>query len=80
MADTPFAPPLPSASVDFNAIHAAARHGQDLDKAVAEATFTHPEKAEAAKTGGVEPAVDTPVAQPKPAPETKAAKAASKES
>jgi len=37
MADTPSAPPLPDGSVDFNAIHAAARQGHDLEKAIADA-------------------------------------------
>jgi hypothetical protein len=45
MADTPVAPPLPDGSVDFNAIHDAAHQGHDLEKAIAAATFVHPDKA-----------------------------------
>ncbi|WP_066700085.1 hypothetical protein [Sphingobium amiense] len=60
MADTPSAPPLPDGSVDFNAIHAAAKRGHDLDKAVEKATFVHPEKEEAAKAAGAEPAASEP--------------------
>lgn len=42
MADEPIAPPLPSGSVDFDKIHAAARQNHDLEKAIADATFVHP--------------------------------------
>ncbi|EQA97279.1 hypothetical protein [Sphingobium sp. HDIP04] len=43
MADTPSAPPLPDGSVDFNALHDAARKGKDLDKALEQARFVRPE-------------------------------------
>lgn len=66
MADTPSAPPLPDGSVDFNAIHAAARQGHDLEKAVAEAR-THPAGEKAHAT-------------PRAARKTKRAKAAAKPS
>ncbi|MBU67637.1 MAG: hypothetical protein CL858_19685 [Cupriavidus sp.] len=49
MADEPIAPPLPSGSVDFDKIHAAARQNHDLEKAIADATFVHPDKVAADK-------------------------------
>ena len=78
MADTPIAPPLPDGSVDFNAVHAAARQGHNLEKAVAEATFVHPEKAEAEKVAAEE--AEAVAKAEEPTPEPKAAKASSKES
>lgn len=47
MADTPIAPPLPGGSVDFNALHNAAKKGADLNKALEKAARTHPEKVDA---------------------------------
>lgn len=38
MADTPVAPPLPTGSVDFNAVHTAAKRGHDLVNAIEKAT------------------------------------------
>lgn len=34
---SPQCPPLPAGSIDFNALHNAARQGHDMDKAVVEA-------------------------------------------
>ncbi|WP_348656642.1 hypothetical protein [uncultured Sphingobium sp.] len=80
MADTPSAPPLPDGSVDFNAIHAAARQNHDLEKAVAEATFVHPDKL-AAEMSAAKAAAEEAKAEREPTTETRpAAKAGSKES
>lgn len=84
MADTPIAPPLPSGSVDFNAIHAAARQGHDLNKALDEATFVHPDKAEAEKAANdamAQSSDGAPVADLKPSdpPATKTGKSGTKE-
>lgn len=84
MADTPIAPPLPDGSVDFNAIHAAARQNHDLQKAVAEATFVHPDKqaaAEEAVKAAIADAIDDgALAGAGTSPATNTAKSGSKES
>lgn len=77
MADTPSAPPLPDGSVDFNAIHSAARQGHDLDKAITAATDAHPDKVEAAKVAAKAEA-DQP-APVEPLSETKTGKPGIKE-
>lgn len=85
MADEPIAPPLPSGSVDFDKIHAAARQNHDLEKAIADATFVHPDKVAAdkaaAKAAEVQYADGTPVEDLKPIdpPATAPAKGKSKE-
>ena len=38
--DMPVAPPLPSGSVDFNALHEAARRGEKAERAVKKALLT----------------------------------------
>jgi hypothetical protein len=70
MADTPVAPPLPDGSVDFDKIHAAARQGHNLEKAIADAAFVHPDKIEAEKQAAEATATQAD-------PEPKASKAAS---
>lgn len=67
MADTPSAPPLPDGSVDFNAIHSAARQGHDLDKAVGDARHV-PEGEKA----GPKPRTTRKTKPKKPAPNAEA--------
>jgi hypothetical protein len=77
----PTCPPLPAGSIDFNELHAAARQGHDLDKAIAAAATdkmpkdaeTVPAPADLAETVKLPEADDGKADATEPAPAAKPA-------
>lgn len=72
--DSTKCPPLGAGSVEFNAVHAAARQNHDLEKAIADAkTLNVPKDAETVPTKGETLTEAQPVDEPERAADTETA-------
>ena len=68
MTDTPKCPPLGTGSIDFDSLHAAAKAGEDLSKAIDQARHKPDIATRSAAAKTAKPEVKAKAEKPAPAP------------